>query len=105
MCCNKIYQQKFDEMLKELRFNIYKFSNHDKNKFISLLRKGAYPYEYMDDWGKFNETRLPEKEDFYRHLNMEDITVADYAHTKRVCKYFEIKNLGEYHNLHVQSDT
>ena len=36
---------------------------------------------------------------------MEDITDTDYAHTKRVCKDFEIKNLGEYHDLYVQSDT
>ena len=54
---------------------------------------------------KFNETSLPETEDFYCHLNMGDITDADYAHTKRVCKDFEIKNLGEYHVLYVQSDT
>ena len=59
----------------------------------------------MDDWEKFNETTLPEKEDFYSHLNMEDITDADYAHAKRVCKDFEIKNLGEYHDFYVQSDT
>ena len=70
-----------------------------------LLRKGVYPYEYMDDWGKFNETSLPEKEDFYSHLNMEDIADADYADAKRVCKEFEIKGLGEYHDLYVQSDT
>ena len=43
----------------------------------------------MDDWEKFNETSLPEKEDFYRHLNIEDITDADYAHTKRVFKDFK----------------
>ena len=35
----------------------------------------------MDDWRKFNETSLPEKEDFYGHVNMEDITDADYSHT------------------------
>ena len=34
----------------------------------------------MDCWEKFNETSLPEKEDFYGHLNMEDITNADYEH-------------------------
>ena len=34
---------------------------------------------------------------------MEDIT--DYTHTERVCKNFEIKHLGEYHNLYVQRDT
>ena len=42
----------------------------------------------MDDWEKLNETTLPEKEGFYSHLNMEDITDADYAHAKRVCKDF-----------------
>ena len=59
----------------------------------------------MDHWKKINETSLPEKEDFYSHLNMEDITDADYAQAKRVCKDFEIKNLGEYHDLDVQCDT
>ena len=70
-----------------------------------LLQKGVYPYEYMDDWKKFNETSLPEKEDFYSHSNMKDITDADYVHAKGNCKDFEIKNLGEYHELYVQSDT
>ena len=50
----------------------------------------------MDDWEKFNETTLPEKEYFYSHLHMDDITDADYAHAKRVCEDFEIKHLGEY---------
>ena len=70
-----------------------------------MLRKVVYPYEYIDDWGKFNETSLPEKDDFYSRLNMEDITDADYVHEKRVCKDFEIINLGEYHDLYVQNDT
>ena len=90
LSCNKIYQGKFDEKFKEKFFNAYKFSSHDNSKFILLLRKVVYPYEYMNDWEKFNETTLPEKEDFYSHLNMEDITDADYAHAKRVCKDFEI---------------
>ena len=99
--CNKIYQREFNEKLKERFFNTYTFSNHDNNNFISLLRKGVYPCEYMDDWEKFNETRLPKKEDFYSHLNIEDITDADYVHSKRVCKNFEIENLGKYHDLYV----
>ena len=67
--------------------------------------KGVYTYEYMDDWEKFNEKSLPEIEDFHSHLKMEDIIDADYAHINRVCKDSEIKNLGEYHDLYVQSDT
>ena len=105
LCCNKNHQQKFDEKLNERFFNAYKFSNHDNNKFILLLQKGFYPYEYMYDWEKFNETSFPEKEDFYSHLNIDDITDADYAHIKRVCKDFKIRNLGDDHDLYAQSDT
>ena len=59
----------------------------------------------MDNWEKFNEASLPEKKDFYSHLNMEDITDVDYAHRKKVCKDFEIEYLGEYHDSYVQNDT
>ena len=54
---------------------------------------------------KFNETSLPGKEEFYRNLNMEDITNVDYTHAKGVCKYFKIKNLGEYYDLYIKSNT
>ena len=66
-----------------------------------MLRKGVYPCEYMDSWKRFDETSLLKKED----LNMEDITDADYKHEKKVWKNFEIKNLGEYNDFHVQSNT
>ena len=59
----------------------------------------------MDDWDKFNETWLPEKEDFNSCLNIENTTDAEDMHRKRVCKDFEIKNLWEYHDLCVQSNT
>ena len=67
--------------------------------------KDVYPCEFMDDWKKFNETSLTEKEDFYSHLNMEDFTDVDYIHAKRVSRNFKVKKLGEYHELYVQSNT
>ena len=70
-----------------------------------LLRKGVFPYEHMDDWEKFNETKLPEKEELSSNLNMEDITDADHMHGKGVCKVFEIRNLGEYYDLYLKKDT
>ena len=70
-----------------------------------MLREGVYPYGYMDDWEKINETTLPEKEEFYSNLNMEDIKNSDYMHAKKVCKDFEIKNLGEYYDLYYKKDT
>ena len=85
--------------------SIYQFCNGDLNKFILLLRKGVYPYEYMDSWEKFDETTLPPKEAFHSNLNLEDISDKDYAHAQKVWEVFEIKNCGEYHDLYVQSDT
>ena len=82
-----------------------KFSNNEINKFILLLRKGIYPYDYMDDWEKFNKTILPKKEEFYSNLNMKETTDADFVYGTRVCKGFGIKNLGECHNLYLKSDT
>ena len=64
-----------------------------------MLWKGVYSYQYMDDWEKFNETSLPEKEEFCRHLGKKDITDTDYTHAKRVCKDIEIKSFGEYHGF------
>ena len=51
-----------------------------------LLRKGVYPYEYMDSWERFDETSLPDKESFYSSLNIENIRDVDYRHAKRVFK-------------------
>ena len=50
----------------------------------------------MSDWQKFNETSLPEEEDFKSHLNMDDLTDADYKHAKNVCKDFEIKQISQF---------
>ena len=69
-----------------------------------LLRKGVFPYEYMNSWQKFDETALPPKKEFYSNLNLEDISVEDYAHAQKVWDVFKIKNIREYHDLYVQSD-
>ena len=97
MCCYKNYQHKFNEKLKKRFFNAYKFSNHGNCKFVLLLQKVVYPYEYMHDWEQLNETLLPEKKKkgFYSHSNMEDITEADNKQAKGVHKDFVIKHLGE----------
>ena len=58
----------------------------------------------MYDWEKIYEKELLEKENIYRNLNLEDITDEDYIHAKRVYRDFEIKNLGEYHDLYLISD-
>ena len=59
----------------------------------------------MDDWEKFNEAALPEREKLNSSLSMEDITEAHYKHEKRVSKDFKMKNLRNYHDLYLESDT
>ena len=84
---------------------MHQFCNKHINKFILLLTKGVYPYEYIDSWERFDETSLSDKEAFYSSLNMEDITDVDYRYAKRVFKVFNKKDLGDYRDLYVQSDT
>ena len=103
--CNTYYKKKFNKDLMKKFKNTYSFCNSDLNKFILLLRKGVYPHEYMDSWETFNETSLSSKEDFYSNLNMEDIDDIDYRHGNNVFKGFKLENLGDYHDLYVQSDT
>ena len=103
--CKQNYEKDFNKELIKRFANTYEFCNKNLSKFILLLRKGVYPYEYMDNWERFDETSLPNKESFYSNLNMENIDDTDYRHGNNVFKRFKLKNLGEYHDLYVQSDT
>ena len=103
--CKKEYKKDLNKKLIERFSNVYEFCGYDMNKFMILLRKGIFPYEYMDEWDKFNEKELPNKGSFYSNLTMEDISDKDYAHANIVFKKCDIKNLGEYHDLYVRSDT
>ena len=103
--CKKNFKNDFNNELIKRFANIYELCNEDINKFILLLRKGVYPYEYMDIWERFDETSLADKETVCSSLNMKDITDVDYRHVKRVFKSLNNKNICDYHDLYVQSDT
>ena len=72
-------------------------------EFDLMVRKGVYPYDYMDSFDKFNE-KLPSKEEFYSLLNDEHISDEDYEHAQNVWNTFSLKNMGDYHNLYLGSD-
>ena len=59
----------------------------------------------MDSCKRSNETTFSNKKVFYSKLYLEDITDEDYILTQKVFEEFKLKNLGEYHDLYVQSDT
>ena len=94
-----------NDLLIKRFYNTYELSENDINRFELLLRKGVYPYEYMDSWKGFHETELPSKDTFCSTLNLEDISDDDYAHAITVWNTFNISNLGEYHDLYVKLDT
>ena len=63
--CKMNYKIDFDKELIKNFSSTYDFCKGDINKFILLLRKDVYPYEYMDSWNKFSETSLPDKKNFF----------------------------------------
>ena len=84
--------------------NTHNFCKADINKFRLLLRKGVYPYDYMDSWKTFKEESLPDKEWFYRELNKEHITDEDYAHPKNylinTAKIWEFITIYKFRQIH-----
>ena len=73
-------------------------------KLDLMSKKGVYPYDFMDSMEKFENKWLPNIEEFYSTLNEEHISEKDYDHAKEVWNAFRIKNMGEYHDLYLQSD-
>ena len=63
--CKQYYEKDSNKELIKRFACTYEFCNKNINKFILLLRKGVYPYEYMDNWERFSETSLPNKEFFF----------------------------------------
>ena len=80
------------------------FEEYNENQYKLLIQKGIYPYEYIINWDKFKETKLPPREAFYSRLNMARVREEDYEHAYRVWKEFGLKDLGEYHDLYLETD-
>ena len=96
--------EKLAGVLSEERF-IYTREYFPNGRQFNLMKaKGVYPYDYMDSFSKFDDTVLPQREDLYSLLNDEDISDDDYNHAKDVWNTFDIKNMGEYHDLYLRSE-
>ena len=85
-------------------YHFFGFEEYNENQYKLLTHKGIYPYEYVTDWDKFKETKLPLREAFYSKRNMSGVGNEDYEHTNRVWKEFGLKDLGEYHDLYLKTD-
>ena len=80
------------------------FEDYNSEQRELLIRKGVYPYEYMNSWDKFEVTRLPSIDKFYSKLNMSGIGESEYQHARNVWNKFKLKNMGDYHDLYLKTD-
>ena len=104
---------RFIDSLRCMASSLDKLSNNLKiDQFVNLkkyysgyqisllLRKGVYPYDYIDCLKKLDESSLPPKEEFYSKLTGEGITDEDYQHAHTVWKKFNIESIKDYHKLY-----
>ena len=95
-----------DNLIKNLPDEAFKYTKQEfeKEQFNLMKQKGIYPYDHMDSFDRFNETQLPEKQDFYSILNNEHISDEQYKHAQNVWNTFNLKTMGDYHDLYLKSD-
>ena len=99
--------QSLDRLSSNLGDNEFIYSREafpNDEQFRLMKKKGVYPYDYMDSFQRFSERSLPRIEDFYSILNDVNISESDYSHAKRVWSAFQIKDLGDYHDLYLRTD-
>ncbi|GBN83506.1 hypothetical protein AVEN_266027-1 [Araneus ventricosus] len=85
------------------KFSIMR-EHFNPNHVDALLRKGVYPYEYMDDFSKFDETKLPAREHFFSSLSGELVSEDEYAFANEVWQTLQLKTLGDYHDVYLIAD-
>ena len=104
--CFQFMSSSLDKLVSNLPKEAFKYTSEEfTGKKLNLMsQKGAYPYDYMDCFEKFDQTELPTKEQFCSTLNDQHVTNGEYDHAWKVWKTFNIKTMGEYHDLYLKSD-
>ena len=95
-----------DKLVSNLPKELLKYTSEEftGDKLNLMSQKDVYPYDYMDSFEKFDQTELSTKELFYSVLNDQHITNEEYNHARKVWETFDIKTMGEYHDLYLKSD-
>ena len=96
-----------DNLTKNLPDDAFIFTQQEftGEQYNLMKQKCTYPYDYMDSFQKFNDTQLPIKKDFFSILYNQHITHEQYNHAQTVWNTFDLKTMGDYHDLYLKSDT
>ena len=102
----KFMATSLDNLVKNLPKDSFKNLTefYEGNELKLLLRKGVFPYDWFDNFGKLSSTSLPPKEAFHSILNDSGISEEDYQHAQKVWKTFNMKTMRDYHDLYLKSD-
>ena len=101
----KFMASSLDSLVKNLgKDKLHHVRREFGGKTDLISRKGAYPYDFIDCFDKFSETKILPKEKFYNRLNETHISDEDYDHARNVWKELNLKDMGEYHDLYLKSD-
>ena len=95
-----------DKLAKNLSSEDFKYLSEifSGKKLEFVKKKGVYPYEYFHSFKKFKENNLPDIDKFFSSLKHRGISEKEYQRACNVWKVFEIKNLGQYHDLCLRTD-
>ena len=95
-----------ERMAANLPTDTFKYTSQvfQDEKLALMKQKGVYPYDYMDSFQKFGDQQLPPKEEFYSILTDESISDEQYQHAQKVWNTFNMRTMGEYHDLYLKSD-
>ena len=99
--------QSLDSLVKTLEVDEFKYVREASpiaHEFELIKRKGVYPYNYMDSFARFDESRLPSQDAFFSKLSDSPCSDTEYAHTTRVWAAFEGESMADYHDLYLKCD-
>ena len=95
-----------DSLVKMLSTNDFEYSSEDfSNEFLKLVKqKGEYPYEYMNNFKKFSEDKLPDRCKFFSSLKDVCVTEKQYLKANNIWDVFKMNIMGDYHDLYLKTN-
>ena len=92
-----------DSLVKTLEVDEFKYVPI-AHEFALIKRKEVYPYDYMDSFAIFDESRLPSQDASFSRLSDRPCSDTEYAHATQVWSAFECASMADYHDIYLKCD-